>query len=307
MLMQDWQKRGLIYDGCGVKGFSYASVPFGRLISENVIRIYFSSRDVFNRSFPFFLDYDLKINKIIYISPESLLNIGDSGCFDDSGIMPTCLVALNNKELWMYYIGWNLGVTVPFRNSIGLAVSIDNGKSFTRLYNGPIIDRTKSEPHFNASACVIRENGIWKIWYLSCTKWVKSKIGFRHYYHIKYAESIDGINWDRQGIVAIDFRFANEYAISVPRVIKENDLYKMWFSYRGGEISETYRIGYAESVDGKLWQRRDELVSLDVSPDGWDSDMVCYPFIFDYMDDRYMLYNGNDYGKSGFGIAKLNK
>ena len=81
----------------------------------------------------------------------------------------------------------------------------------------------------------------------------------------------------------------------------------MWFSYRGGEISETYRIGYAESVDGKLWQRMDELVSLDVSPDGWDSDMVCYPFIFDYMDDRYMLYNGNDYGKSGFGIAKLNK
>jgi hypothetical protein len=207
----------------------------------------------------------------------------------------------------MYYLGWNLGVTVPFRNSIGLAESNDGGETFCKLYQGPIIDRTKDEPHFVASNCVIHENGLFKIWYLSCTGWFRSQDGkLMHRYHIKYAESMNGIDWDRKGIVAIDYRDEHEYAISVPRVIKDSDgLYRMWFSSRASKSEENYRIRYAESHDGIVWNRKDDEVGIDVSSEGWDSEMIEYPFVFDHKGKRYMLYNGNGYGKTGFGLAVL--
>jgi hypothetical protein len=129
--------------------------------------------------------------------------------------------------------------------------------------------------------------------------------GHRHHYHVKIAESDDAIHWKASGRVAIDFNHPNEYAISSPRVLQEDGRYKMYYSHRGGASHETYRIGYAESYDGLEWERLDHLVHLDVAPQGWDSEMLCYPFIFDFGGRRFMLYNGNGYGKSGFGIAVL--
>jgi hypothetical protein len=126
-----------------------------------------------------------------------------------------------------------------------------------------------------------------------------------HRYHIKYAESIDGIDWKRNGVVAIDYIDDYEYAISAPRVILEAGIYKMWFSSRATKDIDTYRIRYAESEDGINWTRKDNEVGLNVSASGWDSKMICYPFIFDNKGKRYMLYNGNDYGKTGFGLAVL--
>ena len=75
----------------------------------------------------------------------------------------------------------------------------------------------------------------------------------------------------------------------------------MWYCHRG----LTYRIGYAESRDGIHWNRLDHLSGIDVSQDGWDSEMIEYPFVFDHKGKRYMLYAGNGFGKTGFGIAVL--
>ena len=73
----------------------------------------------------------------------------------------------------------------------------------------------------------------------------------------------------------------------------------MWYSYRG----DSYRIGYAESLDGVHFDRRDDLVGIDVSDAGWDSKSIEYPNVFDHKENRYMLYNGNDYGLTGIGMA----
>lgn len=303
--MQNWSKYGLLFDFAKYSDkYVYASVPTGFWITEDVLRIIFSTRNEQNQSIPFFIDFDVLHRKIISEPTKINLELGQLGTFDDSGIMPTSIIE-QEAELWLYYIGWNLGVTVPFRNSVGLAKSLDKGKTFKKCFEGPILDRTKEEPHFSASNCVLKDNEIFKIWYLSCVKWKKEDDKITHCYHIKYATSPDGINWERKGKVAIDFLYENEYAISVPRVIKENNIYKMWYSYRGSSRGETYRIGYAESEDGVQWKRRDELVNLDISADGWDSEMICYPFIFNHKGKRYMLYNGNGYGKTGFGIAVL--
>jgi predicted GH43/DUF377 family glycosyl hydrolase len=305
--MQEWKKLGLIFNVN--KNFdwmySHASVPFIQYLEDDLFKIYFSSRNKYNESSIGYIIIDIyKPDNILEISSKPILAKGELGAFDDSGTMGCCILD-NNNEKYLYYIGWNLGITVPFRNSIGLAVSKDNGKSFQKAFSGPIIDRTKDEPHFTASNCVIKDKDIYKIWYLSCTGWIKEEGKLIHNYHIKYAESEDGINWKRDGKIAIDYKDKYEYAISVPRVIKENNIYKMWFSSRATKDISTYRIRYAESTDGINWVRKDEEVGIDVSESGWDSEMICYPYVFDHKGKRYMLYNGNGYGKTGFGLAVL--
>jgi len=304
--MQYWKFETLIYDGNSIPGYTHASVPVGFFVKKNVLRIFFSARNSQERSFPFFLDYDLDLQAVVYLHAKPLLDLGSLGSFDDSGVMPTEIIKVDD-EVWMYYIGWNLGVTVPFRNSLGIAVSKDNGLSFQRKFQGPILDRTKEEPYFNASACILRDKEVWKIWYLSCTGWSMVNSKPRHMYNIKTANSIDGINWQRTGEVAIDFKYENEYAISVPRVVLKNGIYLMWYSYRGGPVSDNYTIGFASSNDGLNWHRRDEEIKILSSTINWDSDMVSYPFIFNYNNMSYMLYNGNGYGKTGIGLATLTR
>ncbi|NQY95241.1 MAG: hypothetical protein HRT43_13840 [Campylobacteraceae bacterium] len=305
--MQTWRKIGKVFETTNNFPWMYthAAVPFAENIKDDLYKIYFSSRNKYNESFLGYIIIDLfNPNNILEISSTPVLSKGELGTFDDSGTMGCCILEKDEKK-YLYYIGWNLGVTVPFRNSIGLAISTDNGRNFEKAFSGPIIDRTKEEPHFTASNCVINDNGIYKIWYLSCTGWETIDNKIMHNYHIKYAESLDGINWKRDGVVAIDYIDEYEYAISVPRVIKENGIYKMWFSSRGTKDIPTYRIRYAESENGIDWVRKDDEVGIDVSNKGWDSEMICYPFVFDHKGKKYMLYNGNDYGKTGFGIAVL--
>lgn len=295
-----WRKLGLVFCPSGHTPWmhSHAAVPIAECIDGNVFKIYFSSRDRSNRSFTSFVIINMdRPDKILDISTNPVLSPGELGEFDDSGAMATWLAFHQGKKL-LYYIGWNLGVTIPFRNSIGLSIGTEEG-DFERYSNGPIVDRSMSEPHFCASCCVLPRDDLWRMWYLSCTGWQMKQGKPEHRYHIKYAESSDGVHWRRDGLVAIDFANDQEYAISRPSVIRDSDRWRMWYSFRG----LSYRIGYAESYDGIHWKRLDGKVGIDISKSGWDSEMIEYPFVFDHNGKRYMLYNGNNYGKSGFGLA----
>jgi predicted GH43/DUF377 family glycosyl hydrolase len=299
-----WRKLGLVFCPSGQRDWlkSHASVPIAEHIGGDLFKIYFSSRDAANRSFTGYIVMDInRPRDVINISPDPVLAPGDLGEFDDSGAMASWLTTYKGRK-FLYYIGWNLGVTVPFRNSIGVAVDQPDG-SFRRLFPGPVVDRTMHEPHFCASCCVLPGDDCWRMWYLSCTGWRLRNGKPEHCYHIKYAESDDGLTWRRDRAVAIDYSDDQEYAISRPSVMKDSDCWRMWYSYRG----ERYRIGYAESQDGKRWRRMDQHAGIDVSDEGWDSEMIQYPFVFDHKGQRYMLYNGNDYGRTGFGIAVMEK
>jgi predicted GH43/DUF377 family glycosyl hydrolase len=300
--LQQWEKLGLVFEPPGESTWikTHAAAPIADSLDGDRHRIYFSGRDSLNRSQTGFVEIDLAHPSSIQLtSKEPVLVPGALGAFDDSGTMATWLVSLADKK-YLYYIGWTLGVTVPFQNSIGLAVSHDGGRTFAHS-GAPILGRDAHDPYFVASPCVMVEDGIWRMWYVSCVEWESRRSGPRHRYHIKYAESVDGIRWQRNGVVSIDFKSAEEYAISRPSVLKDNGTYKMWYSYRG----ESYRIGYAESKDGIQWERKDDAVNLTVSDAGWDSEMIEYPFVFDHKCKRYMLYNGNGYGKTGIGLAVL--
>ncbi len=300
--MQRWEKLGRLFypDGTSRWMKAYAAVPTVECLEGGLLKIYFSARDQGNRSHTGWLVIDINCpDRILDLSSEPVLAPGKLGCFDDSGTMATWLCEAGGRQ-YLYYIGWNLGQTVPFRNAIGLAVR-EPGGIFSRIGEGPIMDRSLVEPHFCASCCVLPEEHLWRMWYLNCVEWRMRDGKPEHRYHIKYAESEDGIHWQRNGTVAIDFQSETEYAISRPSVVRDRDCWRMWYSFRG----KRYRIGYAESENGIDWNRLDRHAGIDVSDSGWDSEMIEYPQVFDFQGQRFMLYNGNDYGKSGFGLAVL--
>ena len=305
--MQRWRKLGRIFEAKGQHDWmqTHAAVPFVEWLDEDRVRIYFSARDSRSRSHTGWIVVSLHDpSRTVELSSEPVVPLGDAGFFDEDGVMGCDLLEVDGRR-FLYYIGWNRAVSVPFRNAIGLAVSDGREATFRKYSTGPILDRTIHDPCFVASHCVIREEGRFRMWYLSCERWSFPGGRPRHHYNIKHAESPDGIEWTPTGDSCVDFKYENEYAISVPRVHQTDSGYGMWYSYRGGPKSDLYRIGYAESADGLVWSRQDESVDLGVASEGWDSEMICYPYVFDWRGDRYMLYNGNGYGATGFGLAVL--
>ncbi len=197
-------------------------------------------------------------------------------------------------------MGWNLSVTVPWKNALGVAISERPGKPFIRFSRFPIFPLNEVDPYTISYPWVIKENGTFRMWYGSNLKWGPVKADMVHV--LKYAESRDGIHWDRPNKVVIDADTPDEYALCRPTVVVRDSRYYMWFCARG----DKYRIHLAESSDGIEWQRRGK-DGIDVSAEGWDSEMIEYPCVFEHAGRLYMLYSGNEFGKTGFGLATASK
>ncbi len=306
-----WQKKGQIFTADRQHEWMahHAYVPIADKINDEVIRIYFGTRDHQNRTVATFIEVEAKDpSNVLYVHDRPVLGLGQLGTFDDNGVTPSCIVTRDDKK-YLFYVGWNRTVTVPYRNAIGVAISEDGGLTFKRLYEGPIIDRNPLDPYFIAGHFVMIENGIWRIWYGSSTGWDIVNGQPEPRYLIKYAESSDVSNWVRKNQICLSYKFESE-AISRPSVIKENGGYRMWYCFRGKldyrtNKAQSYRIGYAESSDGISWTRKDEQVGIEPSETGWDSIMVEYPFVYYHKEVKYMLYNGNGFGETGFGYAVM--
>lgn len=297
-----WIKQGLIFTPNNHYPWmvSYASNPVAEIVEEGQLRVYFSCRDAENRSSIGLVEFDIdRPTETLNLFGNPLLSPGERGLFDDSGASIGCLVSVSNTT-YLYYTGWCLGVTVPWRNSIGLAVRNQSSLAFEKYSNAPIVDRSDVDPFSISYPWVIRDELIWKMWYGSNLSWGPTHPDMRHV--IKYAESSNGIDWNRRGEISIPLQRSEEWGVSKPCVLKSESGYQMWYSSR---LGKTYRIGYAESEDGILWERKDDRVGIDVSDSGWDSEMIEYPCVFDHAGERYMLYNGNSFGKMGFGLAIL--
>jgi hypothetical protein len=306
-----WEKKGLIFQVAGQSEWMshHACVPVADKIDDSRLRIYFAPRDGQGRSRVTFIEVDADDpSSVLYIHDRPVLDLGELGCFDDSGVMPSSIVDWQGRK-FLFYIGWNPGVTVPYRNAIGLAVSDDGGVTFSRVCPGPVVDRNQNEPYFCASPFAMIEGDKWRLWYASSTGFVRVHDKPEPVYQIKYAESRDGIVWERPNITCLEYSFPGE-ANARPCVLKEGNMYRMWYCFRGSvdyrsDKQQSYRIGYAESVDGLRWERMDNRAGIERSAEGWDSEMIEYPFVYRHRGRKYMLYNGNGFGETGIGYAVL--
>jgi hypothetical protein len=303
-----WKKLGLIFDISkhNVPWLkSHAMLPTPIFLDNNKIRIYFTGRDHNGQSRIGFLDLDSSDpTKIMYIHNKPLLEVGKTGTFDDCGTVGTCVMNAG-KNIYLYYNGYNVRNTVPWSNSIGIASSNDGGTTFNKLFEGPIMDRYKDEPYFTISPCILVEDSGWKMWYTSGTGWLKVNNRMEPLYVIKYATSADGINWKRDNITCIDGLTAEE-STARSTVVKDGNLLKMWFCYRGSQDFrdgiDSYRIGYAQAKinEPTKWQRDDSKAGISCGTDDFDDKMQAYPSIIEIQNKRFLFYNGNGFGANGF-------
>ena len=306
-----WKKKGLLLNIADFKSAeiqSHASIPFAHHLQNDEYRIFFSSRDQQGRCHPYSIDALVQNGTITIqstISPR-LIPLGAKGTFDDNGIMPSSIVKHHN-QLWMYYIGWNPQVTVSYRLSIGLAISEDEGKTWRKFSEGPLLDRSYQEPYFNTAPFVIKDNDEWRMFYVSCTGWIEHEGRMEPLYNVKQSISQDGIHWTKPGIEVVPYSKETE-SIGRPCVIKTSNGYKIYFSHRMAtdyrhHPDQSYKIGSAFSTDANQWEQFEFHILKNSEQQAWDSQMNEYCHVFEHNGVQYMLYNGNGFGAEGFGYC----
>lgn len=289
----NWKKHGQIYfvDNLNPLLLTHASNPLPIFLKDDIYRIYYTGRNKNNQSSVSYVDIDIVLKKVIYDHKQTIVEFGDENSFYSHGISVGNMWEQDGSR-YIGFMGWQVPKNGHWRGDIG-KFDIDN-KKITMMLGISEEDKISLSYPF-----ILKEKNLYKMWYGSTINWTSQNNEMIHV--IKYATSSDGIIWSHKGL-AIPYEIGKAQAFSRPSVVKSHDKYHMWFSYRSGD-GTPYRIGYANSEDGELWQLQLQESNLTVSDSGWDSDMICYPYVFQHKNKLYMLYNGNNYGKYGFGLA----
>lgn len=301
-----WIKQGLIYVPTGERSWAktHAMIPTPEVINDEVIRIYLTFCDDSGIGRVGYVEVDANApDKILSVSSEPVLGIGIPGTFDENGVLQCSVVNAPDGRKFLYYVGFELGTKIRYRMLSGLAISENGGQNFQRIQKTPILERSDKELYFRGGPFAMCDEGIFKMWYVAGSSWIKIDGVKKPVYTINYLESSDGIQWGNEGKICIDIEHEKEYGFGRPYVVKDNSLYRMFYSIRIKH--KDYRLGYTESEDGISWARKDDKIGIDVSESGWDSEMICYSAVVKVKDKVYMFYNGNEFGKTGFGYAVL--
>jgi hypothetical protein len=299
----NWEKKGQIFkvDNSNEYLLSHASNPLPVHLHNDIFRIFYSGRNADNKSSVGYVDIDIVNLNIINYPTKPVITFGNEISFYSHGISIGNLYEAKGKS-YILFMGWQVEKGQHWRGDVGRIELVDKDK-MNVIPALPFMTIDEEDTVSLSYPWVMFHEGIYKMWYGSTISWSSENGEMIHV--IKYATSADGEIWTKHGI-AIPYELGVAQAFSKPCVIVNDSGYHMWYSYRSG-TGEKYRIGYAFSKNGILWERKHNEVGISVSENGWDSEMVCYPYVFNHSNKMYMLYNGNSYGKEGFGLAVLTK
>ncbi|HCC75122.1 MAG TPA: glycosylase [Shigella sp.] len=315
--MFTWKKLGKVFTPQEITHLpwlkEFAQAP-ATLIFEDVVRVYFSCRPPADEngmyvSYSAWVELDRNdLFQVKRIASKPILGLGGKGEFDEFGTYPVSVVR-DQGVVKAWYAGWTRCESVPFNVAIGMAVSDDEGETFKKVGLGPAISYSPDEPFVMSGPKIRRFNGMWQLFYIAGRKWKKVDGRAEPVYKIRMATSEDGINWVKLNKDLIPSRIEEDEAQASPDVFFANGKYHMFFSYRYSAHyrgkQNGYRIGYAWSTNLTDWHRDDPKAGIDVSASGWDAEMLSYPHVFELDGTIYMAYLGDQVGRYGFGLAKL--
>jgi hypothetical protein len=315
-----WHKLGRIFDprehrlpaGC----ISHTQSP-QTLVFNDFVRIYFSTRSVDPANSKFlshvaYVDMTKDFKTVLQVSGHEVIGMGDLGCFDEHGIFPMNILR-HQGVVYGYTCGWSRRVSVSVETAIGLAVSRDDGMTFERQGSGPVLGPSVREPCLVGDPFVKVIGDQFQMWYIFGTGWKSYAVGSPpdRTYKIGHAISDDGIEWRKEEArQIITDRLGSDESQALPSVISIGSRHHMFFCYRESFDFRTgsargYRIGHAWSDDLENWTRDDCNPEFEGTPCDWDSEMQCYPHVFECDGRIWLLYNGNEFGRYGFGLAVL--
>ena len=315
--MFTWKKLGKVFAPQEVGGRSwlkeFAQAP-ATLVFGDFVRVYFSCRPPADDkgqyvSYSAFVDLDrADLFRVLRVANQPILSLGGLGEFDEFGTYPVSVIR-NSHEIRAYYGGWTRCESVPFNVAIGCAISQDDGETFTKLGNGPVLSYSPNEPFVLSGPKIRRFHNTWYLWYIAGRNWKIVEGRSEPVYKIRMAVSSDGIHWTKLNKDLIESRIEADEAQASPDVFYANDKYHMFFCYRFSSYyrgkENGYRIGYASSTNLIDWVRDDAKAGIDVSEEGWDAEMISYPHVFELDGKIYLAYLGNQVGRHGFGLAVL--
>ena len=317
-IMMKWEKIGKIFDprdyelSCGCTQFAKSPQAY---FFDNSVRIFFSScfLDKTGKylSHVCYVDFSKDFQNLKNTNKAQVVPLGELGAFDEHGVFPIHIYQQQN-ELWGYTTGWSRRVSVSAESAIGLVVSRNNGQTFEKFGKGPIMGASLHEPFLVADPFVLLVGEVFHMWYISGKRWIFSSEATQaeRVYKISHAISSDGIHWKKDNRFIVPDSIGPDECQALPSVLEVDGIYHMVFCYRDAigfrtEAGKGYRLGYAYSKDLMNWTRDDQVLGLELTGEGWDGQMMCYPHLF-RLDGRIaLLYNGNNFGKEGFGLAIL--
>ncbi|MDB6162996.1 MAG: hypothetical protein JWL98_428 [Xanthomonadaceae bacterium] len=267
-----------------------------------LIRTYVTFLDGKGVGRPGYVDLDRRTLKVVAVSTMPLFDVGSPGSFDENGVTPTSVVSLDDRHVLMYYVGYELGTKIRYRMLSGVAISEDGGESFRRHSRAPILERSDKELLFRCGPFVVRESDRFRMWYIAGSGWTRVDGKDLPRYSIKYLESADGLAWGSEGAPVIDVSDEDEHGFGRPWILRTGSGYDMFYSVRR-KSHAAYRLGYAHSVDGVRWERKDARLGLDAGPEAYDDRAIMYAAPVRIGDTTYCFYNGNDFGREGFAVA----
>lgn len=299
-----WIKKGLIYAPASVGDWarSHAMAPSVLALNRDVFRVYIGRFDDDGISRIGYVDVDAdNPSRILNVSQKPVLDIGRPGTFDDNGVFPAS-VSRFGKQICLYYTGFQVGGKIRYTMFGGAAVSGD-GERFRRVSEAPVMDRSDEGLYFRGGPTVMRHGRKYLAWYSAGSEWEKVSGKARPTYDIYFQASSDPYSFGSLGRTCLRYQRSTEHGIGRPQVIREGGVYRMFYTRRTRDMK--YGIGYAESRDGIRWTRKDSAVNLKRSERGWDSKMVYFPCVIRRGRRWFLFYNGNDFGRTGFGYAEL--
>lgn len=290
---------------------SHAQAPTVLQLSRDRWIVYFAGRDEDNRSRVYGAELDPADMSVRCVYPDCVLGLGGHGMFDEHGVGPGTAIPTGDR-IRLYYTGVRSNGDGTHVHGIGLAESVDGGRTFQRLQHTPVIGAGEDSPWGATTPTVLLEGRTWMMWYSSFLAWRDVDGKPEPIYDIHQAFSDNGLIWKTNRKAALSFASDDEGGLIRPQVLRHAKDRLLIMASRGWRDfrqsgTNSYRFVYARSTDDVTWTRDPDAIEIDPADtaDGWDSEMRCYPCLVEDERRQLLFYNGNDFGRHGFGVGEL--
>lgn len=301
----NFEKIGCIFTPKEVNSWwhSHAMAPAPIQINNQEIRIYMGCWSIDGISRIGYIDVDAKDpTKVINIAVQPVLSIGEKGCFDENGVFPGHVTKIKDQIL-LYYTGFQLGQKIPHYNFGGLAIS-QNGKDFSKVSKAPVLDRADEGLCVRAGQSILQHHDIYHTCYSAGSGWVEVGGKNRPTYDVFYQTSSKLNEFNKSGNIIVHCNHKEEHGLGRPQLVRLSNCYYVFYTRR--MLDMKYSFGYAYSDDLLRWERRDQTINLHHGKKGeFDSEMIYFPAFIQTDYGSYLFYSGNEFGKSGLGVAKV--
>lgn len=302
---QRWRMLGHVYCANGEAPWraSHAYVPTAHVLTQDTIRVFVAFLDADHVGRIGYVDVDARDPlRVRAVSETPVLDVGRPGAFDESGVTPLCVVR-TGAELNLFYLGWQRSPTVRYFMFTGLARSTDGGATFVRASESPVLDRRDGELLLRSGGFVFSHAGAWVQTYMAGSEQIDVGGKRTPTYDMLAIRSSSLASWPGPGTRCLSPNRPAEFGFGRPCVVVEDGICKMWLSVRSA--TQGYALTYAESLDGLVWRRLDGVLSFTGEQQPWDAETKSFASVVDTAAGRFMFYNGNGLGATGFGVAKL--